>query len=115
MPGVSDEEVARFVRDQGFVGCGVYPVSGFVHVDVRERSYFWVDSSGPGKKNRTRGILGDLAARADQRAAERGERPVAPLLVGRDVDALLATETAATAAPPAPAEDDDVEGTALPD
>ena len=31
----------------GFVGVGVYPVSGFVHLDVRERSYFWVDTSGP--------------------------------------------------------------------
>jgi uncharacterized protein YcbK (DUF882 family) len=116
VPGASDEDVARFVREQGFVGCGVYPVSGFVHVDVRERSYFWVDASGPGKKNRTRGILGDLAARADARAFERGERPIGPFVVARDVDALLAAEANASAAPPAaPGEDDDVEGTTLPD
>lgn len=116
VPGAADEDVARFVREQGYVGCGVYPVSGFVHVDVRERSYFWVDSSGPGKKNRTRGILGDLAARADARALERGERPASPFLVGRDVDALLAAEASASVAPSTtPGDDDDVDGAALPD
>jgi uncharacterized protein YcbK (DUF882 family) len=116
VPGASDEDVARFVREQGFVGCGVYPVSGFVHVDVRERSYFWVDMSGPGKKNRTRGILGDLAARADARAVERGERPIGPFVVARDVDALLAAEASASATPSAaPGEDDDVDGATLPD
>src|SRR5690606_6228873 len=63
VPGARDEDVARFARQQGFVGVGVYPASGFVHVDVRERSYFWVDHSGPGKRQRTRGILRDLAAK----------------------------------------------------
>ncbi|HSO40893.1 MAG TPA: DUF882 domain-containing protein [Labilithrix sp.] len=62
VPGASDEDVAKLAREQGFSGVGIYPVSGFVHVDVRERSYFWVDTSGPGKRSRIRGILADLAA-----------------------------------------------------
>ena len=38
IPGVSDDEVAKFAREQGYSGVGMYPTSGFVHVDVRERS-----------------------------------------------------------------------------
>lgn len=118
VPGVQNDEVAKFVREQGFVGCGTYPVSGFVHVDIRERSYFWVDTSGPGKRSRIRGILGDLAARADAEAKKRGERPISPFLVGRDVDAAIATEaslanSAGSAGQPLPgtsADDDDEDG-----
>lgn len=106
-PGVADEEVAKYAREMGFVGVGVYPVSGFVHLDVRERSYFWVDSSGPGKKNRTRGILGDVAARSDARAAARGEHGVSPFGLGTDVDAALAAAQGPTGGPAS--EDDDTD------
>lgn len=90
VPGAGDEDVARFAREQGFVGVGVYPTSGFVHLDVRDRSYFWVDSSGPGKRNRTRGILADLAAKSDARAVARGEHGVGPFAIATDVDDALA-------------------------
>jgi uncharacterized protein YcbK (DUF882 family) len=107
VPGASDEEVARLAREEGFTGVGVYPVSGFVHVDVRERSYFWVDMSGPGKRNRTRGILADVAAKSDAQALARGERSVGPFHVGTDVDAVVgSTAVAANAAPPVVEEDD---------
>jgi uncharacterized protein YcbK (DUF882 family) len=111
VPGASDEDVARFAREQGFVGVGVYPTSGFVHLDVRERSYFWVDNSGPGQRNRTRGILGDLAAQSDARALGRGEQSIPPFTVATDVDAALAHLRAGSApAPNAPTvEDDDVD------
>jgi uncharacterized protein YcbK (DUF882 family) len=89
VPGVADEDVARFAREIGFVGVGVYPSSQFVHVDVRPRSYFWVDFSGPRMKNRERGILGDLAARSDAAAAARGQAPIEPYAVATDVDAAL--------------------------
>lgn len=108
VPGTTDEEVARFVREQGFVGVGVYPTSGFLHIDVRERSYFWVDYSGPGKKNRTRGILADLAAKSDARALARGERGIDPFSISTDVDAALAAAAAAAASTPAaPTPEDD--------
>lgn len=89
VPGVADAEVARYVRDMGFVGCGVYPTSQFVHVDIRPRSYFWVDFSGPHMKNRERGILGDLAAKSDAAAVARGRTPIEPYGVATDVDAAL--------------------------
>ncbi len=89
VPGVADEEVARFVREVGFVGVGVYPNSQFVHIDVRPRSYFWVDYSGPHAKNRERGILGDLAAKSDAAALERGQLPIEPFAVVTSVDSAL--------------------------
>ncbi len=110
VPGASDEEVAKFARQLGFVGVGIYPSSGFVHVDVRERSYFWVDSSGPGRRNRERGILGDLATECDKNAYARGVRPAKPLVCAAHV------EPTAPELPPGemPAntsdEDDDVDG-----
>jgi uncharacterized protein YcbK (DUF882 family) len=89
VPGVADEEVAHFARDLGFVGVGVYPASQFVHVDVRPRSYFWVDYSGPHMKNRESSILGNLAAKGDAAALARGQAPIEPFVVTMDVDAAL--------------------------
>src|SRR5262249_37145908 len=90
----------------GFVGVGIYPVSGFVHVDVRERSYFWVDMSGPRQKNRTRGILADLAAKSDAQATARGERAIGPFRLGGDVDVEM-REIHESHNDGAPAEEDD--------
>ena len=105
VPGVADEEVARFVREIGFVGVGVYPTSQFVHVDIRPRSYFWVDFSGPRMRNRERGILGDLAARSDAAAVARGQTPVEPFGVATDVDAALRARGMAAA--PTMSDDDE--------
>jgi len=78
VPGAADAEVAAFARTLGFVGVGIYPVSGFVHVDVRDRSYFWSDASGPGRRNRERGILGDVARASDREAVTRAMRRSGP-------------------------------------
>ncbi|MCL2723414.1 MAG: DUF882 domain-containing protein [Polyangiaceae bacterium] len=107
VPGATDEEVAKFAREQGFVGVGVYPTSGFVHLDVRERSFFWVDASGPGKKGRTRGILSDLAHQSDAEAVARGDHPVPPFAVGGDVDAALHMPVGVHAADDKQDDDDD--------
>jgi uncharacterized protein YcbK (DUF882 family) len=106
VPGATDDDVAKLARDMGFMGVGVYPTSGFVHVDVRDRSYFWVDSSGPGRRNRERGILGDVAMKADRQATARGERGLGPVSVGADVDALLGGSVVVEA-PASPDEDED--------
>jgi uncharacterized protein YcbK (DUF882 family) len=108
VPGVADEEVARFAREMGFVGVGVYPTSQFVHVDVRPRSYFWVDYSGPHMRNRERGILGDLAVKNDAAAVARGQAPIEPFAIARNVDAVLKARALAAAAT-APAEEDEDE------
>lgn len=55
VPGVPEEDVFQTLRERlEKVGLGVYPTSHFVHVDVRERSYYWVDRSGPGQRKRER-------------------------------------------------------------
>ena len=54
IPGVSDNELHRFVAslDTGGMGLGIYPRAGFVHVDIRpEPSYRWVDYSPPGSSD----------------------------------------------------------------
>jgi uncharacterized protein YcbK (DUF882 family) len=48
--GVSPKQVRAFAQtlDRGGMGIGFYPVSGFVHIDVRSPpSYRWVDKSPP--------------------------------------------------------------------
>jgi uncharacterized protein YcbK (DUF882 family) len=89
VPGVADVEVARFAREQGFVGVGVYPTSQFVHVDIRPRSYFWVDYSGPRMKNKESCILPDIAAKGDAAAVARGQATIEPFVLSTDVDAAL--------------------------
>jgi uncharacterized protein YcbK (DUF882 family) len=89
LPGVSDRRLASYVRGLGFVGVGIYPVSGFVHLDVRSRSYFWSDSSGPDQPSRERAILGSQVARYDAAARRRGEESIAEVVTGGDDGAEL--------------------------
>ena len=90
IPGTIDEWVASYVRALGFTGAGVYPISGFVHVDVRDRSYYWVDKSGPGSANKTTGILRAEALGNDLKAHQEGRVGPPSPAIGRDVDGALA-------------------------
>lgn len=52
IPGVSIRDMYKFAEslDAGGMGVGLYPTSGFIHVDFRapgEPSYRWTDTSGP--------------------------------------------------------------------
>ena len=50
--GVRNEALFAFCRKLDDVGCGYYPNSKFVHVDVRKPGTghaFWIDTSGPGE------------------------------------------------------------------
>jgi uncharacterized protein YcbK (DUF882 family) len=54
VPGISNKELHAYVAslDTGNMGLGIYPRSGFIHVDIRpDRSYRWVDYSAPGTPN----------------------------------------------------------------
>lgn len=93
LPGVPDRKLAAYLRTQGFVGVGIYPNSGFVHLDVRSRSYFWVDRSGPGEPSKVRTILPKLVAKVDAEAARRGETPT-PELDGTGEEENLPASTA---------------------
>jgi len=50
--GVPNEAVRDFCRTLKNVGCGYYPNSVFVHMDVRDQSAFWIDYSKPGEPPR---------------------------------------------------------------
>jgi hypothetical protein len=76
LPGVSDKQLAAHLRTQGFVGVGVYSRSGFVHLDVRARSYFWSDSSGPSERSRPRPMpTTDLPDTPEQELQNTSETP----------------------------------------
>jgi uncharacterized protein YcbK (DUF882 family) len=107
VPGTSDADVAVYARTLGFVGVGIYPTSGFVHIDVRDRSYFWSDWSAPGRRGRERGILGELAASSDKSALRRGAVPPLPAGMLFDVDAALRAR--GTGAVPPEDEEEDAE------
>jgi hypothetical protein len=76
-----------------------------VHVDIRPRSYFWIDYSGPRMKNKESCILPEVAAQGDAAALARGQTPIEPFAVSTDVDGALR----ARGAPPAPPVSDDDE------
>jgi uncharacterized protein YcbK (DUF882 family) len=75
LPGISNEELAAYVRQFGFVGVGIYPKSGFVHLDVRDTSFFWVDNSLPNERCRPEPTLLGEAKTMDLRARDRGDQP----------------------------------------
>lgn len=75
VPGTSNEQLAAYVREFGFVGVGVYPKSGFVHLDVRPESFFWLDNSLPNERCVTQQILAKESKRVDDAARARGESP----------------------------------------
>ena len=53
--GVPNEEILKACRKLADVGCGYYPNSKFVHVDVRPArtgKAFWIDASAPGEPSR---------------------------------------------------------------
>lgn len=53
--GVENEELVAFCKSIPDTGCGYYPNSSFVHVDVRDAGaghVSWIDASGPGETPR---------------------------------------------------------------
>jgi hypothetical protein len=53
--GVPNEAVVEFCKTLADTGCGYYPNSSFVHVDVRQPGtghVAWIDASGPGEAPR---------------------------------------------------------------
>lgn len=53
--GVKNEEVVAFCKTIADTGCGFYPNSSFVHIDVRDPGaghVSWIDASGPGETPR---------------------------------------------------------------
>jgi hypothetical protein len=55
LEGAKNEDVVAFCKTLTDTGCGYYPNSSFVHVDVRDAGaghVSWIDASGPGETPR---------------------------------------------------------------
>lgn len=84
--GVPITAIRDYCRSLPNTGCGYYPRSRFVHVDVRDRSTYWVDWSGPGEAPQYRRPAGAADADGDgtdadgesAAASEGAESGVAP-------------------------------------
>lgn len=93
--GVNNKELAAYLHGLGFVGVGFYPQSDFVHLDVRDASWFWVDDSAPGAPSRLRQVNEEQARAADAEARARGEKPDVYVPDNRREDAAAAKVYAA--------------------
>lgn len=69
--GVPRREVWDYCRSLSQTGCGLYPRSTFVHVDVRGSAAQWVDWSGPGQAHR----YGTLRGPYNRRQRHSRHRP----------------------------------------
>ena len=97
--GVPRGEVRDFLVGLPRTGVGWYPNSTFVHLDVRERSAYWVDLSGPTEPPRyLRGEARRRAGRRLRRRRARDARP--PAEEARPAPPGPARETASTACGP---------------
>jgi uncharacterized protein YcbK (DUF882 family) len=56
--GVKASELAAYLRDQPRTGVGIYthPKTQYVHLDVREHSFHWLDASPPRRRWREKSI-----------------------------------------------------------
>ncbi|WP_434042495.1 MULTISPECIES: DUF882 domain-containing protein [Sorangium] len=71
--GVRNDELAAACRKLADTGCGYYPNSSFVHIDVRAPgtgSVSWIDASGPGEVPRY--VTAWPPPQEEQRAAPEG-------------------------------------------
>ncbi len=75
--GVPAKKLASYLRTQSRVGVGIYthPRTQFVHLDVREQSFHWLDASPPGKHWRERSIGGRALLACDAHYARRDDWP----------------------------------------
>ena len=65
-PYLPAKMIADFAREWGAGGVGYYPKTGFVHLDVRDAPFYWIDYSAKGEKGKVvadmDGLLSDFAA-----------------------------------------------------
>lgn len=118
MEGVKNEDVVSFCKTLNDTGCGFYPNSSFVHIDVRDPGaghVAWIDASGPGEtpryvsqwpppepkvnKDETKDEIRKPADVLEHTSARRTETPATP--ESEPVDEHPAAPKNAPAAPPA--------------
>lgn len=75
--GVSVETLAAVAKQEGARGVGMYPKSRFVHVDVREKAYSWIDN-GEGEDDE----------REERQEGEEGGGEAAPTMAADESPSL---------------------------
>jgi uncharacterized protein YcbK (DUF882 family) len=102
VPGLTTAELRDLARSLGANGVGYYPTVQFVHVDVRDTPYFWIDTSGhnePSKEMPANFAVAEAPAPA--RSPEPAHvAPIADPVPAEEAPSLL-PNVAATATPPA--------------
>ncbi|MCC7538053.1 MAG: YcbK family protein [Deltaproteobacteria bacterium] len=63
LEGIATADVARYARYLGRVGVGHYTTSDFVHLDVRDVSYYWRSGAGPRRRGGWNRPLARVGAR----------------------------------------------------
>ncbi len=91
LEGIKNEDVVAFCKTLEDTGCGFYPNSSFVHMDVRDKGaghVTWIDASGPGEtpryvsawpppaSQRTARVRSDVLEHTSARHAEEPAEPV---------------------------------------
>ncbi len=101
MEGVSNEALVAFCKTLDDTGCGYYPNSTFIHMDVRPTGtghVAWIDASGPGERPH---YVASWPPPPEPKPTELGDR-LAKILPGVPVDSHPA-EVMGGAVPPPPA------------
>ncbi|MFZ5891366.1 MAG: YcbK family protein [Myxococcota bacterium] len=77
LPGVPAATLASYLRTLPRVGVGVYthPRTQYVHLDVREQSFHWLDASPPGRRWRERSLKDPRLAARDASYHESMDLP----------------------------------------
>jgi hypothetical protein len=76
--GVQSPRLAAYLRGLARVGVGIYthPRTQFVHLDVRDQSYHWLDASPPGRKWREMQLRDARAAKRDAAWTPESDLPL---------------------------------------
>ena len=106
--GVKNEDLVAFCKTLTDTGCGYYPNSSFVHIDVRDPGtghVTWIDASGPGESPRYVSQWPPPAAPADELHDKKETRAMIEDLLATIEKELpqIAKADTAPAAPAAPA------------
>jgi hypothetical protein len=82
LQGVEARELASYLRRVPRAGVGIYthPRTQFVHLDVRDQSYHWIDASPPRKRWREQS-LGRIAPAHDAAYRPENDWPASVLPV----------------------------------
>jgi uncharacterized protein YcbK (DUF882 family) len=78
LDGVYSPTLASYLRGLARVGVGIYthPSTQFVHLDVRDQSYHWIDGSAAGTRSRERWLRDPHAAKRDEAWTPENDLPL---------------------------------------